>query len=131
MALPEVLTARLRLPVIAAPMFLVSGPELVIAASRAGVLASFPTANCRSAAELSRARYDGGVTSYLEVLESERSLFRTELLASATRRQQVVSMVSLYKALGGGWPSEEEIDAAGGFLPASVPPSNVVREDQN
>jgi multidrug efflux system outer membrane protein len=85
----------------------------------------------RSAAELSRARYDGGVTSYLEVLESERSLFRTELLASATRRQQVVSMVSLYKALGGGWPSEEEIDAAGGFLPASVPPSNVVREDQN
>jgi multidrug efflux system outer membrane protein len=76
----------------------------------------------RSAAALSRARYDGGVTSYLEVLESERSLFRAELLASTTRRQQVVSTVSLYKALGGGWPTEEEINAAGGFLPASVPP---------
>jgi len=56
-----------------------------------------------SAAMLSRARYDGGVTSYLEVLESERSLFRAELLASSTHRQQLVSYVTLYKALGGGW----------------------------
>jgi multidrug efflux system outer membrane protein len=78
----------------------------------------------RSAAELSRARYDGGVTSYLEVLESDRSLFRTELLASATRRQQVVAIVSLYKALGGGWPTEDEINSAGGFLPASLPSDN-------
>jgi multidrug efflux system outer membrane protein len=60
----------------------------------------------RSAAELSRARYDGGVTSYLEVLESERSLFRAELLASSSRRQQIVSVVALYKALGGGWVPE-------------------------
>jgi multidrug efflux system outer membrane protein len=57
----------------------------------------------RSAAFLSRARYDGGVTSYLEVLESERSLFRTELSYSAVRRAQLVAVVDLYKALGGGW----------------------------
>ena len=56
-----------------------------------------------SGAMLSRARYNGGVTSYLEVLESERSLFRAELLASSTRREQLVSYVTLYKALGGGW----------------------------
>jgi len=56
-----------------------------------------------SAAMLSRARYDGGVTSYLEVLESERSLFNAELLASTTHREQLVSYVTLYKALGGGW----------------------------
>ncbi len=56
-----------------------------------------------SATMLSRARYDGGVTSYLEVLESERSLFRAELLASTTRREQLVNYVTLYKALGGGW----------------------------
>jgi multidrug efflux system outer membrane protein len=56
-----------------------------------------------SAAMLSRARYNGGVTSYLEVLESERSLFTAELLASSTRREQLVSYVTLYKALGGGW----------------------------
>ena len=56
-----------------------------------------------SATMLSRARYDGGVTSYLEVLESERSLFRAELLASSTHREQLVAYVTLYKALGGGW----------------------------
>src|SRR3546814_18114433 len=43
---------RLRLPVIAAPMFLVSGPEMVIGASRAGVAGSFPAANCRPSDEL-------------------------------------------------------------------------------
>ncbi|WP_433575790.1 NAD(P)H-dependent flavin oxidoreductase [Nocardia brasiliensis] len=43
---------RLRLPIIAAPMFLVSGPELVLAACRAGVIGAFPTANARSSAEL-------------------------------------------------------------------------------
>lgn len=52
MALPEELSRRLRLPVIAAPMFLVSGPALVIAACRAGVIGAFPTANCRSSEEL-------------------------------------------------------------------------------
>jgi multidrug efflux system outer membrane protein len=76
-----------------------------------------------SAATLSRARYDGGVTSYLEVLESERSLFRAELLASSTRREQVVSIVSLYKALGGGWSTEEEISEAGSFIEATLPPN--------
>src|SRR5436190_2395397 len=46
------LKSRLRLPLIAAPMFLVSGPALVTAACRAGVIGSFPTANCRTVAEL-------------------------------------------------------------------------------
>ena len=63
-------------------------------------------AAARSAAMLSRARYDGGVTSYLEVLESERSLFRAELAESEVRREQLVGVVSLYKALGGGWTQE-------------------------
>ena len=43
---------RLRLPVISAPMFRVSGPDLVIAACRAGVIGAFPAANCRSVKEL-------------------------------------------------------------------------------
>ena len=45
---------RLRLPVLAAPMFLVSGPDLVVAESRAGMLGSFPAANCRTVDELDR-----------------------------------------------------------------------------
>jgi nitronate monooxygenase len=52
MSLPSTLKSRLRLPLIAAPMFLVSGPALVRAACRAGVIGSFPTANCRTVEEL-------------------------------------------------------------------------------
>ncbi|SCW84863.1 nitronate monooxygenase [Sphingobium faniae] len=43
---------RLALPLISAPMFTVSGPELVIAACREGVIGAFPTSNCRSIEEL-------------------------------------------------------------------------------
>ena len=52
---------------------------------------------------LSQARYDGGVTSYLEVLDSQRTLFEAELTESSTRRARLVAVVELYKALGGGW----------------------------
>jgi nitronate monooxygenase len=45
---------RLSLPLIAAPMFLVSGIELVVAACRNGVVGAFPTVNCRSSEELDR-----------------------------------------------------------------------------
>ena len=45
---------RLSLPLIAAPMFLVSGVDLVVAASGHGVIGWFPTANCRNADELHR-----------------------------------------------------------------------------
>ncbi|MFZ5782742.1 MAG: NAD(P)H-dependent flavin oxidoreductase [Pseudomonadota bacterium] len=60
MALPAALGGRLRLPLIAAPMFLVSGPALVTAACRAGVIGSFPTANCRTVEELDRWLLDMG-----------------------------------------------------------------------
>ena len=52
MSLPAALKSRLRLPLIAAPMFLVSGPALVKAACRAGIIGSVPTANCRTVGEL-------------------------------------------------------------------------------
>ncbi|MGV9832661.1 NAD(P)H-dependent flavin oxidoreductase [Nocardia niigatensis] len=47
MSLPPILSERLRLPVVASPMFIVSGPELVIAQSKAGVVGSFPSLNAR------------------------------------------------------------------------------------
>lgn len=52
MSLPAAFKSTLRLPAIAAPMFLVSGPELVIAACRAGVAGSFPALNARTSALL-------------------------------------------------------------------------------
>ena len=60
MSLPVSLKNRLSLPLIAAPMFLVSGPALVKAACRAGVIGSFPTANCRTVEELDRWLADMG-----------------------------------------------------------------------
>lgn len=48
MALPSLLEGRLRLPLVAAPMFLASGPELVIACCRAGIVGSFPAKNRRT-----------------------------------------------------------------------------------
>jgi nitronate monooxygenase len=54
MPLPPVLEGRLTLPLVCAPMFLVSGPELVVAACRAGVVGAFPTINARDADELDR-----------------------------------------------------------------------------
>ena len=67
----------------------------------------------RNAARLSRARYDAGVVDYLEVLDTERTLFSSELDESTTRREALSALVQLYKALGGGWTSAEEAEPAG------------------
>ncbi|MBB3047015.1 nitronate monooxygenase [Litorivivens lipolytica] len=48
----EALCARLTLPVVQAPMFLISGPDMVIAAANAGILGSFPTQNARTSEQL-------------------------------------------------------------------------------
>jgi nitronate monooxygenase len=49
MALPEFLQSNLRVPVVGSPLFLVSGPELVIAQCKAGIIGSFPALNARPA----------------------------------------------------------------------------------
>ena len=61
---------------------------------------------------LSRKRYDGGYTSYLEVLDAETSLFNAELLSSQGERDRLLAHVDLYRALGGGW-----VDAAAARAP--------------
>jgi multidrug efflux system outer membrane protein len=63
-----------------------------------------------NAAFLSKARYDGGVTSYLEVLDSERSQFNAQLSASETYQQYLTAYIYLYKVLGGGWITKEEMN---------------------
>jgi multidrug efflux system outer membrane protein len=57
----------------------------------------------RSALHLAELRYNGGISNYLDVLTSKRSLFDAELSLTATRGLHLVSIVQLYKALGGGW----------------------------
>ncbi len=48
-------------------------------------------------------RYRGGITTYLEVLDGQRSLFNAELALAQARGGEYQSLVQLYKALGGGW----------------------------
>jgi outer membrane protein, multidrug efflux system len=59
----------------------------------------------RSALHLANLRYNGGLANYLDVLIAQRNLFDAELSLTATRRLHLVSIVQLYKALGGGWTS--------------------------
>ena len=54
-------------------------------------------------ARLSRKRYEGGYSGYLEVLDAETSLFNAELLHSQGERDRLLAHVDLYSALGGGW----------------------------
>jgi len=65
--------------------------------------------------ELSRLRYDSGVSSYSDVLDAERFLFNAQLGAIQTRSDLLASYAQLYKALGGGWSRESP------ELPVSAP----------
>jgi multidrug efflux system outer membrane protein len=53
--------------------------------------------------DTSLVRYRGGITTYLEVLDGQRSLFNAELSLAQARGSEYQSLVQLYKALGGGW----------------------------
>jgi multidrug efflux system outer membrane protein len=63
---------------------------------------AFTTA-ARDATRLANLRYTGGVSPYLEVLDSERQLFDAELGLVRNQRDELLAIVRLYKALGGGW----------------------------
>ena len=59
------------------------------------------------AAKLALDRYQGGVSSYFEVLDAQRRLFDAQLSLAHTQRDELASAVLLYRALGGGWQAEE------------------------
>ncbi len=61
------------------------------------------------AVKLSWIRYDGGLTSYLEVLDLQRSFFNSQLNASEALQLQLTSTIRLYQALGGGWIPGQDI----------------------
>lgn len=65
-------------------------------------------ATSQNAAELSWTRYEGGLTSYLEVLDLQRSWFTAQLQASETYQLELTSIVRLYQSLGGGWVAQQD-----------------------
>jgi multidrug efflux system outer membrane protein len=57
----------------------------------------------QDATDLSRARYDAGLSSYLEILTADERLFEQQLLLAQTRGAELRARAELYRALGGGW----------------------------
>jgi multidrug efflux system outer membrane protein len=62
----------------------------------------------RNSVDLALTRYDAGRASYFEVLEAQQQLFPAEDQLARTQQDQLQAMVSLYKALGGGWKLSDE-----------------------
>jgi outer membrane protein, multidrug efflux system len=65
----------------------------------------------QEAVRLANIRYDSGLSAYFEVLEAQQQLFPAEISLAQTRRDQLVAVVNLYRALGGGWQAEEKAQA--------------------
>jgi multidrug efflux system outer membrane protein len=57
----------------------------------------------RSVATIALDRFQGGASSYLEVLDAERELFASELDLADSRSNRLRAVVQAYRALGGGW----------------------------
>lgn len=62
------------------------------------LIASLETSN-----SISKLRYSGGVDSYLQVLDSDRNLFENQFTLAQLVRDELLAVVNLYRALGGGW----------------------------
>jgi len=75
----------------------------------------------QEAVRLANLRYLSGLSSYFEVLEAEQQLYPAENLLAQSKRDQFLAVVSLYRALGGGWQTEEQNGLPGEEAPA---PSN-------
>lgn len=124
-------TFPLRLPVFAAPMFLISGPELVLAACKAGIVGAFPTPNARPIAAL-----DAWMHQITEGLARARDEQPAATLgpwcanlvthSSNTRLAEDLALVAKYKppivvtALGSPKPAIEVVHGYGGVVLADV-----------
>jgi len=121
---PRTMYPNLKLPVIAAPMFLVSGPELVIAACKAGIGGSFPSTNTRTVKEL-----DEWMGTVSDNVTSDDAPWVMNLITHSTRRERLeeeLKLVAQYKpsmvitALGSPKPVMETVKSYGGLVFADV-----------
>lgn len=75
-------------------------------------------------AKNARLRYDAGYSSFLEVLDAERSLFQSQIYESQARAQALIAVTTLYKVLGGGW----EASTNPSISPVTEPSSLTMKE---
>lgn len=119
----------LRLPVFAAPMFLISGPDLVIAACKAGIVGAFPTPNARTIAEL-----DAWMARIAAEVGSRPWCANLVTHSSNARLPQDLEMVAKHRppvvvtALGSPRPAIEVVHAYGGRVFADVTTIRLARK---
>ncbi|MDV8067451.1 nitronate monooxygenase [Rhodococcus sp. IEGM 1366] len=125
----SLLPQPLRLPIVSAPMFLVSGPELVVAASTSGIIGSFPAPNCRTSEDLdawmgtindgvNRARHDGIAAApwALNLVTHSTNQRLSEDLALVAEHQPPIVIT----ALGSPAPVMDVVKNYGGLVIADV-----------
>jgi multidrug efflux system outer membrane protein len=61
----------------------------------------------RESVDISQTRYQGGLSTYLEVLDAQQQLYPAEFDLARTEREQLLAVVRLYRALGGGWKTDD------------------------
>jgi nitronate monooxygenase len=116
--------AGLRLPVVAAPMFLISGPDLVVAACRSGIVGSFPAPNCRTIDELDA--WMGKISDQLAGAEAAPWAVNLVTHSTNARLAQDLRLVAEYQppivitALGSPIPAIETVKGYGGTVIADV-----------
>lgn len=121
----------MRLPVVAAPMFLISGPDLVIEACRSGIIGAFPTTNARTTQELD-AWMNRIATSLGEIALTQPTIavapWATNVITHSTNQRlpQDLELVARYRppivitALGSPKPAIELVHSYGGIVIADV-----------
>jgi multidrug efflux system outer membrane protein len=72
------------------------------------------TTAAQDARRLADIRYQGGATSYLEVLDADTRLFNAEIALAEARLSELTGFVEVYRSLGGGWQQEGLPADAGG-----------------
>ncbi len=121
----------LRLPVFAAPMFLVSGPEMVIAACKSGIGGAFPTPNCRTVDDLDR--WMGQITDALNPGDAPW-IANMITHSTNTRLAEDLRLVAQYRppvvitALGSPRPVMETVKSYGGLVFADVVSMKLARK---
>lgn len=120
----------LRLPLFAAPMFLISGPDLVINACKAGVIGAFPTPNCRTTDDLEKwlLKIDKGLRSSGDSQTSQYAPYAANLVVHSTNKRmpEDLEIVVRHKvpivitALGSPARVVDEVHSYGGIVFADV-----------
>ena len=105
----DVSVATYRRTVLVAMQQVEDGITGVASLDRANSQANVAVASAQRVLDMSSARYEGGVATYLDVITAQQSLLNSERLAAQLLGQRLLSAVFLVRALGGDWQPERKL----------------------